>query len=139
MLFGLKHEAIFALWTLQHFSVASVLGYICVRFKFPFWITFILIILGAYVWELIEYFGEIGHFGPNLAIWFAVPEHTFNRLFISPLTAALGFYNGYAVRQSIVYICIIFALSWFILNARAANCLQVQIQVTQLYKSMFGE
>lgn len=139
MLFGLKHEAIFDLWTLQHFSVAVVLGYICVRFKFPFWTTFIFIILGAYVWELIEYFGEIGLLGSNLAIWFAVPEYTLNRLVIDPLTAALGFRFGYAGRQSIVYICTIFALSWFILNAHAANCLQVQIQLTQLYKSMFGE
>lgn len=89
-LWGVKTEALFDVWFLQHLFSGIILCYGTIAnrgiLKYPLFVA----ILMAYAWEGLEYWLEIKSH-EVIMLWFAGLEHPLNKFVIDPLAAAIGF------------------------------------------------
>ena len=93
-IFGERSNAVFDLWSLQHFCSGIFIGILLSkspRTRSMSVRTLLLItLLLALCWESIELAMEIGYFGSDIAVWKGGIEHWGNRFLGDPLMVALG-------------------------------------------------
>lgn len=93
-LWGLKTNSLFDFWVIPHILSGVIIGYLIPRLnnnlKGRHIITSVLII--AYLWEIIEYFSEVGLFSTRLMNWFYGVELLPNRLLVDPSADIIGLF-----------------------------------------------
>lgn len=128
-LFGERSNAVFDLWSLQHFCSGILLGslitYVASGRRLS-WQNFLLAtLLIALAWEAIELAMEAGVFGAVIATWKGSFEHWGNRLIGDPLMVATGSLVARRFRSAWKWILLPAAI-WFTLNALSPNSMSVQ-------------
>ncbi|MCX6785099.1 MAG: hypothetical protein NTV81_04200 [Candidatus Komeilibacteria bacterium] len=136
--FGHKSEAMFDLWSVQHFLSGIIVVWLIFQ-KGP-WTGFIdkfgwllAVCFIAYLWEFIEIFMEAGYFGKTIAIWKDGFEHWSNRFISDPLTAVLGGIV-YIEFTWIIWPALVLNILWFILNVRRKHSMEIQEKFIQLFQ-----
>jgi hypothetical protein len=126
---GDRSEAIFDLWSLQHFCAGVLLGAILLRCKFLRLETWkelaVAAALFAFAWEAAELAMEAGLFGQVVASWKDGFEHWSNRLFGDPLTVTSGalIANRFPQAWKIVLLP---AVIWLLMNVISPNSMYIQ-------------
>jgi hypothetical protein len=129
LLFGDKREAIFDLWSLQHFCSGILIGSLlaCViDASKTAWRKFALIVLVlALSWEATELAMESGLFGQAIMNWKNGYEHWTNRFVGDPLLVILG---GLLTRRykSAWKWALVPASMWLIVNIASPNSMSIQ-------------
>lgn len=126
MLIGDRSEAMFDLWSFQHFCsgilVGSLLAYVEVASKAT-WQRFVLVI--ALSWEAAELAMEAGLFGQTVANWKHGFEHWGNRFIDDPLMVTLGGLLARRFKSSWKWV-LVPASVWFVANIASPNSMSVQ-------------
>ena len=107
-IWGNKTESLFDLWSLEHFisglTIGTILCYIMLRYfstqvqkdkvkQNPHFLFhyFTIILLIAYMWEVLEFYMEAGFTGnQKITYWFQGVEYWLNRFVTDPMMVALG-------------------------------------------------
>ncbi len=126
---GDRSEAIFDLWSLQHFCAGILLGAILLRSKLFCFATWkemaVVAALFALGWEATELAMEAGLFGETVAGWKDGFEHWNNRLFGDPLMVTSG--ALIARRFSHAWkIVLVPAAIWLLLNIISPHSMYIQ-------------
>jgi hypothetical protein len=127
-LFGDRRDAIFDLWSVQHFCTGILIGTVLMRTtltRLPWRSVLLLVLLLALCWELIELLMEGGFFGAAISRWKDGFEHWSNRLVGDPLMVSSGSLVGrrYANAWKVVSAP---AAIWLVLNAASPSSMYVQ-------------
>ncbi len=128
-LVGDRSEAMFDLWSFQHFCsgilIGSLLAYVGVASKAT-WQRFVLLMLVlALSWEATELSMEAGLFGQAVSNWKHGFEHWGNRFIGDPLMVTLG---GLLARRfkSAWKWALIPASIWFVANITSPDSMSIQ-------------
>jgi hypothetical protein len=107
MIWGFKTEAIFDVWTFEHFLSGISIGTLAIRanlnvFKKRFnidkdniktrYFDVVLVLFAAYLWETVEHYLEAGILGIAVEYWFQGVEYWANRIISDPTVTVLGYY-----------------------------------------------
>ena len=123
VLWGLKTEAAFDVWSLEHLmmgiSLAGLSHIIVKRLTrnetvsetLKTKLSFILVLLCALVWEVIEHYVELGLLGGKIAYWFQGQEHWSNRIIADNIMVLLGWFI-YQKSNKMAWFARIFSLVW---------------------------
>ena len=126
---GDRSEAIFDLWSLQHFCAGVLLGAILLRCKFLHFETWkelaVAAALLAFAWEAAELAMEAGLFGQAVASWKDGFEHWSNRLFGDPLMVTSGALIAHRFAQA-WQIVLLPAVIWLLINVISPNSMYIQ-------------
>lgn len=126
MLWGLKTVALFDFWSIEHmvsgislFGLAGLASARVVPDDTPAQLKYhygmVLVLLAAYVWESVEFYGEIGWWGAAAQRWFYGIEFWPNRIIIDPLLVLAGF--GIAQKYpGLVWPARIFSVAWLVVH-----------------------
>jgi len=129
MLIGDRSEAIFDLWSFQHFCSGILIGSLLVHIGIApkaTWQKFVLIILVlALGWETAELAMESGLFGQAIANWKHGFEHWGNRFIGDPLMVTLGGLFARRFKSAWKWV-LIPASVWLIVNIASPNSMSVQ-------------
>ena len=101
MIWGLKGEACFDVWSVQHFLSGITVGasllllmdrYLGMEEEHTYHnrIYFMWLILLAYLWECLEHYLETGLLGTRVAYWFQGVEFWCNRIIADPMMTVAG-------------------------------------------------
>jgi hypothetical protein len=128
-LVGDRSDAIFDLWSLQHFCAGVLLGTILLRSKlihFPAWKELAMVVaLFALSWEATELAMEAGATGHAIAVWKGSFEHWGNRLVGDPLMVI----SGALIARRFSYawkIVLLPAAIWLVVNVSSPNSMYIQ-------------
>jgi len=129
MLIGDKSEAMFDLWSFQHFCsgilIGSLLAYAGVASKAT-WQKFVLLMLVlALSWEATELAMESGLFGQAVVNWKRGFEHWGNRFIGDPFMVTLGGLLARRFKSAWKWV-LIPASVWLIANIASPNSMSVQ-------------
>ena len=134
ILFGYRSEAVFDLWSIQHFVSGVFVGSVLIHLKLfspKQLLKFVSIVfLVALLWELFELFGEIGLFGQAVSDWKLGYEHWANRFVGDILLAVVGSLIAYNY-NACWKIVLLPAVVWLVLNVTASDSMAIQ-------RSLFG-
>ncbi len=99
-LWGEKTEAFIDVWSIEHFASGIGVGYLVIfilsklkykennkDYKLMF---YMMVILTAYLWEVIEHYLETGAINDHITFWFQGVEFWGNRIIADPLLMLLG-------------------------------------------------
>jgi len=123
ILWGLKTEASFDVWSIEHIimgiSIACFSDYLAKKIvgheeispKLHLKICFILTLLFAYMWETLEHYLEVGLAGEAVAYWLQGVEHWSNRLICDNAMVMLGWWI-YNQKNRIVWFARVFSIVW---------------------------
>jgi hypothetical protein len=127
ILVGDHSEAVFDLWSLQHFCAGILLASILKQGKvLRSWREVLAIVLFLELcWEGIELTMEAGLFGQAVAHWKNGFEHWSNRLIGDPLMVVVGAFVAKRFSQS-WKIAFIPAMIWLFVNVLSPNGMHVQ-------------
>lgn len=127
LLWGMKTEAAFDVWSVEHLMMGMTLGWISARIARKMTgservsdalfkkITLILVLMFSFMWETVEHYLETGLAGEAVAFWLQGVEHWSNRLIFDGLMVTAGFYI-YLQNNRIVWFARIFSLVWLIVH-----------------------
>lgn len=122
ILFGDKTVATFDLWSGQHLLTGMILGAVLRnRSRQPF----LVVIIIAYGWEVVEWSMESGWWGSAVAHWKHGHEHWSNRLFSDPLMAMVGAKLSLRFRV-LIWVAIPVTIIWCVANILAPDCMAIQ-------------
>lgn len=118
IIFGLKTQSIFDIWTIQHLLCGIGSGILIKKciYKIPkkTWrLDMIFVIIIVYLWEIIEYFLETGLLGKNIANWFSGVEFWPNRFIADPCIFIVGYIISKKWPKLIwpaIFICLIYLI-----------------------------
>jgi len=123
VLWGYKTVAALDVWSIEHFIMGINLGALS-TFLVKKWnkkeeipeslqikFSFILVLMMAFFWEVLEHYIEVGLFGPVLEYWFQGVEHWSNRIISDNLMVMLGWFV-YQKRNKMVWFGRIFSIIW---------------------------
>ncbi len=126
-LWGLKTEASFDVWSIEHLIMGMTIGcfarYVTTRMvgnekvseRLFDRINLVLVLMLSFMWEALEHYLETGLAGGTVAFWLQGVEHWSNRLFFDNLMVLAGFYV-YLQRNRIVWFARIFSAVWLIVH-----------------------
>lgn len=129
-LFGKNAEAMLDLWTLQHFSVGILVVYffrqMAKRRLGKQWeLNFVYVSLaGAYVFEALELWLEIGGAGEKIATWLHSLEHWSNRLVADPMALLFGMLVSRRYPRSRL-IAFGFIVIWIVTQGLSPHCMYI--------------
>jgi hypothetical protein len=126
ILWGLKTEAAFDVWSIEHMIMGINLGSIVyfvlrkwnphsITMKLHIKINFLIVLTIALLWENLEHYIELGLFGQSVAYWFQGVEHWANRLIFDNLMVLLGWFI-YMKKNRIVWFARIFSCVWLVFH-----------------------
>ncbi len=127
MIWGLKTEAAFDVWSVEHLMMGVTVGCFsawaaqkiikdekvsdALRLK----ISFIITLLVAYMWETLEHYLEIGLAGNTVEFWLQGVEHWSNRLFCDNLMVICGWWI-YQQKNRMVWFARVFSIVWLFVH-----------------------
>lgn len=132
MLFGLKTDAWFDLWSFEHFfsgmSIATmviILGDKILRDHLPkleylpvykrFY--YVMLLLVAYMWEAIEFYLEAGYTHiESVTYWLHGVEFWGNRLITDPIITLLGGVIALKIRPAWLWTARLLSIAWLLAN-----------------------
>lgn len=127
MIWGLKTEAAFDVWSIEHLVTGISLAY------FSMWVTrklvgdekisdnlrlkisFIFTLLVAYMWETLEHYLEVGLAGHVVEYWLQGVEHWCNRLICDNLMIICGWWI-YQQKNRLVWFARVFSIIWLFVH-----------------------
>ena len=127
MMWGLKTEASFDVWSIEHLVMGVSVG--C----FSMWVTqkmvgneniseglrlkisFIITLLVAYMWETLEHYLEVGLGGHVVEYWLQGVEHWSNRLICDNLMVICGWWI-YQQKNRMVWFARVFSVIWLFVH-----------------------
>lgn len=127
MMWGLKTEAAFDVWSIEHlvmgvsvgwFSMwlaAKLIGEEKISESLQLKISFIITLLVAYMWETLEHYLEIGLAGQTVAYWLQGVEHWSNRLIFDNLMVMSGWWI-YQQKNRAVWFARVFSVVWLFVH-----------------------
>ena len=124
MLFGDKTNAIFDIWSFEHFLNGIVLAFILKKiFKKNSKIEIVLLI--SFIWECLEHYLEEGLLGSSVKNWFAGEEYWGNRLIGDGFLVMMGYivYNKY---NKTAYVATILTIIFFITHLFFPSSMDIQ-------------
>lgn len=128
LLFGDRRDAMFDLWSLQHFCGGVLIGSILMRTSLASLgtVSFLLLsLLVALSWEAAELAMEAGWFGQAVSDWKDGYEHWGNRLIGDPLMVTTGCLLGR--RTALAWkIVVVPAALWLVLNVTSPSSMSIQ-------------
>jgi len=123
LVWGLKTEAAFDVWSIQHLMMGVSLACIAelavnllsrretmseaLKVKF----SFIIVFLCAAIWEIFEHYVELGLLGGKVAHWFQGQEHWTNRLIFDNVMVMLGWFV-FQKNNRFVWFARVFSCVW---------------------------
>ncbi len=126
-LWGLKTEAAFDVWSIEHIAMGVSVGWIAkiivetmtgrenISHQLFMKISFLTALLLAYVWECVEHYLETGLAGSTVADWLQGVEHWSNRLIFDNLMVVLGWYI-YNNKHKVLNFARIFSCFWLFIH-----------------------
>ncbi len=127
MIWGLKTEAAFDVWSIEHLIMGVTVGCFStwaanklikdekisdgLRLK----ISFVITLLVAYMWETLEHYLEEGLAGHAVEYWLQGVEHWSNRLFCDNLMVISGWWI-YQQKDRIVWFARVFSVVWLFVH-----------------------
>lgn len=145
-LFGDKTVSFLDVWSLEHFvsgiSTIFIINFLCQRFlpeiyasesippKVRMISTLLCYLLGAYIWEVIEFYLEAGYtHNDRITTWFRGVEHWSNRLISDPAITTAGGYVGYRYSKLELY-ARVFSVSWLLVHVFIfPDCMYLQDKI----------
>lgn len=127
MIWGLKTEAAFDVWSIEHLVMGVSVGwlsmYLTTRIigdekisdKLKLRISFIITLLIAYMWETLEHYLEIGLAGHAVEYWLQGVEHWSNRLIFDNLMVMSGWWI-YQQQNKMVWFARVFSVIWLFVH-----------------------
>lgn len=127
MIWGLKTEAAFDVWSIEHLvmgiSVAWIASLICSKLvgkeeispSLKVKISFIISLLIAYMWETLEHYLETGLAGETVQFWLQGVEHWGNRLIFDNIMVMSGWYI-YQKKNKILWFARVFSFIWLFVH-----------------------
>ena len=127
MIWGLKTEAAFDVWSIEHLVMGISVGwlsmYLTTRMigdekisdKLKLRISFIITLLIAYMWETLEHYLEIGLAGHAVEYWLQGVEHWSNRLIFDNLMVMSGWWI-YQQQNKMVWFARVFSVIWLFVH-----------------------
>lgn len=127
MLWGLKTEAAFDVWSIEHLVMGVSVGW------FSMWIaarligdekvsdslrlkiSFVVTLLVAFMWETLEHYLEVGLAGNAVQNWLQGVEHWSNRLIFDNLMVMSGWWI-YQQKNKIVWFARVFSIVWLFVH-----------------------
>jgi hypothetical protein len=105
LIWGLKTQALFDVWSIEHFISGITLGGLIAGKKVPalenlpkaYFYRYHLykILFFSFLWECIEHYLETGLAGSEVEYWFQGVEFWANRLITDPILVVLGYVSVY--------------------------------------------
>lgn len=126
-LVGLKTEALFDLWSVEHAMGGMLVGWGLRRSDryslFSDWLW--LVLSAAYGWELAECWMEV-HGTTHMQTWLAGTEHWSNRLVTDPLLFTLcAFYSRWTPGNP--WVSVVTYPTWYMINLLQPTCMSLQL------------
>ena len=127
MIWGLKTEAAFDVWSIEHLvmgiSVAWIASLICSKLvgkeeispSLKAKISFIISLLIAYMWETLEHYLETGLAGETVQFWLQGVEHWSNRLIFDNIMVMSGWYI-YQKKNKMLWFARVFSFIWLFVH-----------------------
>ena len=127
MIWGLKTEAAFDVWSIEHLvmgvSVAWFASLACKKLvgeekispALQTKISFIITLLVAYMWETLEHYLEIGLWGQAVKFWLQGVEHWSYRLIFDNLMVITGWYI-YQKENKMLWFARAFSFIWLFVH-----------------------
>lgn len=127
MIWGLKTEAAFDVWSIEHLvmgvSVAWIASLICdkmvgkeeISATLKTKISFVITLMVAYMWETLEHYLEIGLFGSAVQFWLQGVEHWSNRLIFDNVMVLSGWYI-YQQEHKMLWFARVFSCIWLFVH-----------------------
>jgi len=127
MIWGLKTEAAFDVWSIEHLvmgiSVAWIASLICSKLvgkdeispSLKIKISFIITLMIAYMWETLEHYLETGLAGETVQFWLQGVEHWSNRLIFDNIMVMSGWYI-YQKKNKMLWFARVFSFIWLFVH-----------------------
>ncbi len=127
MLWGIKTEAAFDVWSIEHvimgISVAwlaslfleKIVGKEEISASLKTKMSFLITLLIAYMWEVFEHYLEVGLLGTTVEYWLQGVEHWSNRLVFDNLMVLSGWYI-YQKKNKMLWFARIFSFIWLFVH-----------------------
>lgn len=127
MIWGLKTEAAFDVWSIEHlvmgvsvacFSmwvVRKLVGDEKISDSLRLKISFIFTLLVAYMWETLEHYLEVGLAGHAVEYWLQGVEHWSNRLFCDNMMVISGWWI-YQQKNRLIWFARVFSIIWLFVH-----------------------
>lgn len=127
MLWGVKTEASFDVWSIEHIimgiSVGCFASWLCKKIvgeekiseKLQTKISFLITLMVAFMWETLEHYLEEGLWGAAVEFWLQGVEHWSNRLICDNLMVLSGWYI-YQQKNKVVWFARIFSFVWLFVH-----------------------
>lgn len=127
MIWGLKTEAAFDVWSVEHLVMGISVGwfsmYLATKIigdekisdKLKLRISFIITLLIAYMWETLEHYLEVGLAGHAVEYWLQGVEHWSNRLIFDNLMVMSGWWI-YQQQNKMVWFARVFSVIWLFVH-----------------------
>ena len=127
MMWGLKTEAAFDVWSIEHLVMGVSVGWLsmwiaekligdekisdALRLK----ISFVVTLLVAFMWESLEHYLEVGLAGNAVQNWLQGVEHWSNRLIFDNLMVMSGWWI-YQQKNRLVWFARVFSIVWLFVH-----------------------
>ncbi|MBR6356215.1 MAG: hypothetical protein IKR92_05115 [Alphaproteobacteria bacterium] len=127
MMWGLKTEASFDVWSIEHLVMGVSVGWLsmwiadrligdekisdALRLK----ISFVVTLLVAFMWESLEHYLEVGLAGNTVQNWLQGVEHWSNRLIFDNLMVMSGWWI-YQQKNRLVWFARVFSIVWLFVH-----------------------
>lgn len=127
MMWGLKTEASFDVWSIEHLVMGVSVGCLSmwitkkmvgnenISEELRLKISFIITLLVAYMWETLEHYLEVGLGGQTVAYWLQGVEHWSNRLICDNLMVICGWWI-YQQKNRMVWFARVFSVIWLFVH-----------------------
>jgi len=127
MIWGLKTEAAFDVWSIEHLVMGVSVGWFSMYLtskivgdekisdKLKLRISFIITLLVAYIWETLEHYLEVGLAGHAVEYWLQGVEHWSNRLIFDNLMVMSGWWV-YQQQNKMVWFARVFSVIWLFVH-----------------------
>lgn len=127
MIWGIKTEASFDVWSIEHIVMGISVGWLAMLItnkltrneniseKLKTKISFFIAVMIAYMWETLEHYLETGLAGQTVEYWLQGVEHWSNRLIFDNLMVLLGWWI-YQQKNRILWFARIFSFVWLFVH-----------------------
>lgn len=127
MIWGLKTEASFDVWSVEHlimgvsvgclsmWIVEKLCGEETISQSLRLKISFIITLMIAYMWETLEHYLEVGLAGPQVEHWLQGVEHWSNRLIFDNLMVISGWWI-YQQKNRLIWFARVFSFVWLFVH-----------------------
>lgn len=127
MLWGVKTEAAFDVWSIEHVIMGISVAWLAsillekivakeeISAPLKTKMSFLITLLIAYMWEVCEHYLEVGLLGTTVEYWLQGVEHWSNRLIFDNLMVLTGWYI-YQKKNKMLWFARIFSVIWLFVH-----------------------